>query len=48
MNDKKFIQLLNLYIDGEASPADAVLVEHEIENNPARRRLYNEIGRAHV
>lgn len=45
MNHKKFIQLLNLYIDGEASAIEAREVEHEIEHDPARRRIYHEYCR---
>ena len=45
MNHKKFIQLLNLYIDGEASPAEARDVQRAIENDPARRRIYHEYCR---
>jgi anti-sigma factor RsiW len=48
MNDKKFIQLLNLYIDGEATPPEAREVEHEIENNIARRRIYDDYRRIQV
>jgi len=42
MNDKKFIQLLNLYIDGEATPVEVREVQTQIENDPARRRIYHE------
>lgn len=45
MNHKKFIQLLNLYVDGEANPLEAREVEREIENDPARRRIYDEYCR---
>ncbi|MBE2214032.1 MAG: zf-HC2 domain-containing protein [Opitutaceae bacterium] len=45
MNEKKFIQLLNLYIDGEATPPEAREVELEIENDPARRRVYDDYRR---
>lgn len=45
MNEKKFIQLLNLYIDGEATPPEAREVELEIESNPARRRVYDDYCR---
>ncbi len=45
MNHKTFIQLLNLYVDGEASPIEAREVEREIENDPGRRRIYDEYCR---
>lgn len=48
MNHKKFIELLNLYVDGEASPLEAREVEHEIAHDPARRRIYNEYCRIQV
>src|SRR5690606_3939669 len=35
-------ELLNLYIDHQISPADAVLLEAEIQKNPERRRVYRE------
>jgi anti-sigma factor RsiW len=42
MNDTKFIELLNLYVDHEISAADAALLEAEIERTPARRRVYRQ------
>lgn len=45
MNDKKFIQLLNLYIDGEASPAETLEVQRQIDSDPARRRIYHDYCR---
>lgn len=42
MKDSKFIELLNLYIDHQISPADAALLESEIQQKPERRRIYRE------
>ena len=45
MNDTKFIELLNLYLDHEISAEDATRLETEVQNNPQRRRLYHEYCR---
>ncbi|MBC7369830.1 MAG: hypothetical protein H7343_23950, partial [Undibacterium sp.] len=42
MNDSKFIELLNLFLDHEIAPADAKLLEAEVLRSPARRRVYRE------
>jgi hypothetical protein len=42
MNDSKFIELLNLFLDHEITPADAKLLESEVQRSPARRRIYSE------
>jgi len=42
MKDSKFIELLNLYIDHQISPADAALLEAEIQQKPERRKIYRE------
>lgn len=42
MKESKFIELLNLYVDHQISPADAVLLEAEVKNNPERRRVYRD------
>lgn len=42
MNDSKFIELLNLFLDHEITSADAKLLEAEVRGNPQRRRLYRE------
>jgi len=42
MKESKFLELLNLYIDHEISPADAALLEADIEQNPAHRRIYGQ------
>ena len=40
MKESEFIELLNLYLDHEISPADALRLESEIRGNPERRRVY--------
>ena len=47
MKESKFVELLNLYIDQEISPADAALLEAEIQRDPARRRVYLQYCRMH-
>ena len=47
MKESKFVALLNLYIDQEISPAEAALLEEEIQCNPARRRVYLQYCRMH-
>jgi hypothetical protein len=42
MNDKKFIELLNLYVDREVTAEDALLLEAEVAANPDRRRVYDQ------
>jgi anti-sigma factor RsiW len=42
MKDSEFIELLNLYLDHEISTDDAARLEAEVQNNPARRRVYRE------
>ena len=42
MNESKFIELLNLYVDHQISPAEAALLEAEVRSNPARHRVYRE------
>src|SRR5262245_11333707 len=45
MNDSEFIELLNLYLDHEISAADAAKLEAEVQNHPARRRIYHQYCR---
>lgn len=45
MNDSEFIELLNLYLDHEITPADAARLETEVRGNPERRRTYLEYCR---
>lgn len=42
MKDSKFIELLNLYVDHQISPADAALLEAEIQQKPERRQIYRQ------
>jgi hypothetical protein len=42
MNDERFIELLNLFLDHEITPANAKLLEAEVQFSPERRRIYRE------
>jgi hypothetical protein len=42
MNESKFIELLNLYVDHQISPAEATALEAEVRSNPERRRVYRQ------
>jgi len=45
MNDGEFIELLNLYVDKEISPEDALRLEAEVAASPERRRVYDQYCR---
>jgi len=45
MNEPRFIELLNLYVDQQLSPQEAAELESEIQGNPARRRTYQQYCR---
>lgn len=45
MNDKRFLELLNLYLDHEITPEDARSLEAEIRAHPERRRRYEQYCR---
>lgn len=45
MNDREFIELLNLYVDHEISPEDALRLEAEVAEHPHRRRVYDQYCR---
>lgn len=45
MKDSEFIALLNLYLDHEISAADAARLEAEVQNNPDRRKVYQQYCR---
>lgn len=45
MNDRRFQELLNLYLDHEIAPAEAAELEAEVLTNPARRRTYDQYCR---
>jgi len=47
ISDKKFIELLNLYLDHEISDAEVRTLEAEILSNPARHRLYRQYCAMH-
>jgi hypothetical protein len=42
MKESKFLELLNLYVDHQISPAEAAQLEAEVKSNPERRRVYRE------
>ncbi len=45
MTNHKFTELLNLYLDNEISLEDAAILEAEIQQDPARRALYQQYCR---
>jgi hypothetical protein len=45
MNDREFIELLNLYVDREISAEDALRLETEVAIHPARREVYDQYCR---
>ena len=45
MNDKRFIELLNLYVDHQIAPEEAAELEAEILRSPARRKTYGDYCR---
>lgn len=45
MNDRRFIELLNLYLDHHISAAEAAELEAEVLANPERKRTYDDYCR---
>lgn len=45
MNDRRFTELLNLYVDQQIAPAEASELEMEVQHSPQRRRVYNDYCR---
>jgi hypothetical protein len=45
MNEREFIELLNLYVDREIDADDALRLEDEVGANPERRRVYDQYCR---
>jgi hypothetical protein len=45
VNETRFIELLNLYVDHQIGPREAAELEAEILSNPARRRTYQDYCR---
>jgi hypothetical protein len=45
MNDREFIELLNLYVDREISAEDALRLEAEVASRPRRRSIYDQYCR---
>jgi hypothetical protein len=44
MNDRRFLELLNLYLDHQIEPAEAGELEAAVQSSPARRRIFEEYG----
>jgi hypothetical protein len=47
MNDTRFIELVNLYVDRQISPAEQAELELEIRSNARRRQVYLQYCRMH-
>ncbi len=47
MKDNRFIELLNLYIDRQISPAETAELEAEIQSSPRRQKVYREYCQMH-
>lgn len=47
MNDTRFIELVNLYVDRQISPAEHAELELEIQSDPRRRQVYLQYCRMH-
>ncbi|MFA6963062.1 MAG: hypothetical protein WC205_20080 [Opitutaceae bacterium] len=45
MNDQRFIELLNLYVDQQIGPSEATELEEAVLRDPARRRVYDQYCR---
>ncbi|HSI08555.1 MAG: anti-sigma factor [Rariglobus sp.] len=45
MNEPRFIELLNLYLDHQLAPEEAAELESEVMRNPVRRRTYDQYCR---
>jgi anti-sigma factor RsiW len=45
MNDREFIELLNLYVDHEIAADDALRLEKEVAKDPMRREVYDQYCR---
>ena len=45
MNDSRFIELLNLYVDQQITAAEATELEAELQENAERRRTYHQYCR---
>jgi anti-sigma factor RsiW len=47
MKDARFIELVNLYIDRQISPAETAELEAELQANARRRQIYQQYCRMH-
>ena len=45
MKESRYIELLNLYVDHQLTPAEATELESEVQSNPGRRRIYGQYCR---
>jgi anti-sigma factor RsiW len=45
MKDQRFTELLNLHLDHELTPVEAIELEAELQRDPARRRQFREFSR---
>ena len=45
MNDRRFLELLNLYVDQQIDSSEAAELEAAVLNNPQRRRTYDQYCR---
>lgn len=47
MKDKRFIELVNLYVDRQISPGETAELEAELQASPRRRQVYQQYCRMH-
>ncbi len=47
MKDTRFIELINLYVDRQISPAETAELEAEIQSSPRRRKIYQQYCHMH-
>lgn len=47
MKDNRFIELLNLYVDRQISPAETAELEAEIQGSPERQKVYRQYCQMH-
>lgn len=45
MKESRYIELLNLYVDNQLTPAEAAELETEVQSSPERRRTYSQYCR---
>lgn len=47
MKENRFIELINLYVDRQISPAETAELEAEIQNSPRHRKIYQQYCHMH-